>query len=164
MNTSIHPTPEQIIAAFDEILDYVYGRSRGRDYPSKFDKDNAQDWIDLGLTVPIASAVFYHQMSRLHERWLRNFDPKDKANIPQHIGIFEEHILSAIQRVQAGGEPIASWEQSESKWRARIKGFYRKKLWQREMWGPEPGEDGCRAPPRLLAESKPKERKKTCQI
>jgi hypothetical protein len=147
-------TPEAIISAFDEILDYVYGRSRGRDYPSKFDNKTAKEWIEEGLTVPIASAVFYHRMSIMHERWLRQFNPSDKTNIPQHLGLFDENIRSAIARVKCGGAPVEVWELSESRWKARLRGFFSKKLWIEDLWGPSPDKPGCRAPSDLIAEAK----------
>lgn len=154
-------TPESIIGAFDEILDYVFGRSRGRDYPYKTDSEIAQEWIDQGLTLPIACAVFYHQISRLHENWSKQHNHNDRKNIPSTLKFFNDYMLAAIQRVRAGGEPIAVWEQSESQWRARIKSWYAGNgRWLKEMWGPEPGTDGCRAPPRLLLELKPKVKKK----
>lgn len=145
---------DDIISAFDEILDYVYGRSRGRDYPSKFDYKVAQEWIDEGVTLPIACCVFYIRMSIMHERWLRQKDVHDKTNIPQHLGLFDENIRLAITRIKSGGGPIAIWEQSESQWRARIKGFYSNNIWLSDMWGPRPGEEGCRVPLRFMKEKK----------
>ena len=156
----ITTTPDHIIAAFDEILDYVYGRSRGRDYPSKFDKVTAQEWIDEGLTLPIACCVFYTRMSMMHERWLRQRDPHDKTNIPQHIGIFDENIRAAIRRYNAGGEPLAVWEIAESKWRSRLSIWFTQQKWLEDMWGPKPGDEGCRVSTRLLAECIPKEKRR----
>jgi len=154
------PKPDDIIQAFDEILDYVYGRSRGRDYPSKDDPKIAQAWIDEGLTVPIACCVFYQRMSMMHERWLRQNDQNDKTNIPRNIGVFDENIRAAIVRAKAGGESLSMMDIIDSRWRSRLKGFYSaKKYWYPDLWGPEPGQDGCRASPRLIAEINPKEKK-----
>lgn len=150
-------TPQQIIAAFDEILDYVYGRNRGRDYESKDDAKYAQDWIDQGLTIPIASAVFYQRMEMMHERWLRNHDPHSQVNYPAVLKLFHENIFAALNRVKQGGEQLAVWELSESKWKARLNGWYGKKLWNRDMFGPTPDEPDCRCPPRLMAEAKKKD-------
>lgn len=148
--------PADIITAFDEILDYVYGRSRGRDYPSKSDEKTAEEWISAGLTVPIASLIFYQRMSLMHERWLSNFDPHSKINYPALLSVFDENIKAALARVKSGGDPVSVWEQSESQWLARLNGFFSKKLWQAEMWGPSPDDLGCRAPQRLIEEAKKK--------
>lgn len=153
-------TAESIIEAFDEILDYVYGRSRGRDYAAKDDLQYAKDWVERGLTVPIASAIFYHRMSIMHERWCRNRDPNSHENWPAVLKVFDDNILSALNRVAAGGEPIAVWEQSESQWRARIRLFFNKlpkRCWNHDLWGAAPDEPNCRAPTRLIEEAKKKD-------
>jgi hypothetical protein len=148
------PSPEEIIEAFDEILDFVFGRNRGRDYPSKFDESTASDWIERGITIPIASAIFYQRMTMMHERWLHQSNHQDKKNIPQNLGIFDENIRAATERVKAGGKPISTWEQSEYQWKARLKGFFSKKLWNTNLWGPCPDDPDCRAPKRLIDEAK----------
>jgi hypothetical protein len=130
------PEPEEIIAAFDEILDYVYGRSRGRDYPSKFDKKDAETWIEKGLTVPIASAVFYRQMSMMHERWLR-MPPNDRTLIPVHIGYFAENIENALNRIKNGGENSFS-DNVNATWKLRLRGWLKGFPWYENMWGTPP--------------------------
>lgn len=149
--------PEEIVAAFDEILDYVFGRSRGRDYPAKEDIKYATQWLEQGLTLPIACAVFYHRMSAMHDLWLKQINHADNKHIPATLKFFDEAITAGINRHKAGGEPIASWEQSESQWRARLRLFFNRlpnRCWNHDLWGPAPDEDGCRASPRLLAEAK----------
>lgn len=146
--------PDDIITAFDEILDYTFGRSRGRDYPAKEDKKYAKEWLEDGLTMPIACCVFHQKMSQMHDLWMRDHDHTNNKNIPATLKFFDEFIRSALSRVRAGGDPIATWEQSESQWRARLIGFYSKNFWNVDMWGAIPGEDGCRCPPRLIAERK----------
>jgi hypothetical protein len=71
----------QIIEAFDECLEFVYGRQYGRDNPHRSDSQTAARWIDGGLTLPVACFVFYRQMNLLHEKWLRD-DLKDRSHIP----------------------------------------------------------------------------------
>lgn len=147
-------TPLQIIEAFDEILDFVYGRSRGRDYHGKEDLTYATQWVEYGLTVPIASAVFWQRMNIMHERWLRQHDHNDTTNIPRNPGLFDENIRAALARVRAGGEPIEVWEQSESLWKARIRAFLKDPdSWTLyiESWGNPPGQPGSRVSARLLA-------------
>ena len=154
-------TPDDVIKAFDETLDFVFGRSRGRDYPAREDVKFAQEWIDAGLTLTVAYCVFYHRMNIMHEYWLKQIDHRDNKNIPATLKFFDENIQAGIARQKAGGEPIAVWEQSESQWRARIKGFYSQGLWLHDMWGPSPKNPDCRAPSRLLVELEPKVKKKT---
>lgn len=142
--------PEDIIAAFDAALDYIYGRSRGRDYPAKSDLEYAAAWLQEGLTLHVACFVFYHRMSGMHELWLRQKDHRDDKHIPATLKFFDESIRSGIARHKAGGEPIASWEQSESQWIARIKGWIDNGRWLTDAWGSRPFEEGCRAPQRLI--------------
>lgn len=153
MSKKHSPTTVEIIQAFDEILDYIYGRSRGRDYHHKSDPETASRWIKEGITLPIASVVFYQKIVVMHEAWLR-CTLGDREAIPHSLKVCDEAIMAAISRVKAGGEPIAVWEQSQSQWVARARGFITKKLWNRDMWGPTPDEPNCRCPPRLLAEAK----------
>lgn len=145
------PTPAEIIAAFDACLDFIWGRRYGRDYPSKDDEKFAVEWISEGLTVAVACCVFYQRMSMMHERWLRQINHNDKTNIPRNIGVFDENIRAACARIRSDGEPISTWEQSESQWVARMGTWLKGKKWLSDLWGPAPGETGCRVPPRLLA-------------
>lgn len=147
-------SPEQVIAAFDDCLDFIYGRSRGRDYISKEDIKYATEWIEEGLTIHVACFVFYHRMSAMHELWVKQLDPNDNKHIPATLKFFNEAIMDGISRWKRGGEGIAVWEQSESQWKARLNGFYSKNLWNTDLWGPRPGESECRVPPRLLTEVK----------
>lgn len=143
--------PQHIIAAFDEILDYVYGRRYGRDNPHKSDTETAQDWIDGGITLTIATAVFYHRMSQMHERFLRQQDDRDRSNIPGSLKVFDENIESAIRRVKNEGQ-TDPWESVDSRWRMRIGYFLKNRKWLDDLWGPAPDQPGCRAPVRLLGE------------
>lgn len=161
------PSPEDIIAAFDEILDFVFGRSRGRDYPSKHDRTYAEQWLALGITYPIACSVFHHQMNRMHEAWLHNHNARDTKNIPQHMGIFDEHIKSAIERMKRGGESLSVSDVIDGQWRQRIRYWLKKpSMWNeimRNHWGDPPDESTCRAPLYLLVELVPQHWKKTGQ-
>ena len=38
----------------------------------------------------------------------------------------------------------------DSLWEVRCKGFYDRKFWNRDQWGPRPDEPGCKAPKRFL--------------
>jgi hypothetical protein len=142
--------PEQIIAAFDECLDYVYGRQYGRDNAHSSDMATALRWCNMGLTVPISCFVFYRQMNLMHERWLRD-TIKDKSHIPHSLKVFDENIEAAIRRAKGGD--VSSWDLAESQWRARIKGWINNPLrWTENMWGPPPNHPGCRAPASLINE------------
>lgn len=143
--------PEQIIASFDEILDYVYGRRYGRDNPHKSDEQTAHKWIEEGITLAIATAVFYHRMSQMHERFLRQPDDRDRSNIPGSLKVFDENIESAIRRVKNEGQ-ADPWESIDARWRARIGSFLKTSLWHPDLWGPSPDEFGFRGPSRLLTE------------
>lgn len=147
------PTPDQIIAAFDECLDFVYGRRWGRDYRHKSDVETAQRWVAAGITIPIASIVFYQRMTYMHEKWMGNHDLSDRSKIPHSLKLFDENIEAAIRRVAAGGAEVDMWEQAQSQWRARISFWLKKpESWRVEMWGEPPGHSDCRAPHSLLAE------------
>lgn len=147
------PTCEDIIAAFDECLDFVYGRRWGRDNMHKTDMQTAQEWILAGVTVPLATIVFHTQMVRMHERWLHQHDLSDRSNIPGCLKIFDENIESAIRRQLAGGAELDVWEQVDSQWRARVKGWIKNpNAWNIDMWGPLPNANDCRVPKRVIAE------------
>lgn len=136
--------PEQIIAAFDECLDYVYGRRYGRNNPHTSDIATAIRWIAAGLTLPVACFVFYRQMNLMHERWMRD-DLKDRAHIPHSLKVFDEAIDSAIRRARDG--EVSTWDLEDSRWRARLTGWKRKSsFWLEDHWGPPPGSPGCRVP------------------
>jgi hypothetical protein len=141
-------TPERIIAAFDDVLDYVYGHQWGRDNPHASDFATATRWCDLGLTASIACCVFYRQMSLMHERWLRD-EIKNRSNIPHSLKVFNDEIEAAIHRVKHG--ELSTWELSDSLWLARLRGWKKNPdLWPDNMWGPPPGHPQCRAPKRLM--------------
>lgn len=127
--------PYDIIDAFDDCLAYVYGRKYRREYRQKNDPANAQKWIDDGLTLPVACFVFYHQMSRMHERWMRKPE-SDREEIPKGLSIFEEHIKTAIRR--ASGYEVSEDEKSESQWRNRYFGWLKGHAWYENLWGAPP--------------------------
>ena len=144
-------SPSQVIEAFDECLEFVYGRRYGRDNPHRSDQQTAARWIDAGLTLPIACFVFHRQMNILHEKWLRD-DLKDRSHIPHSLKPFDENIESAIRRHTQGD--VTQWDIEESKWRSRIAGWLKKpSLWNQNMWGPSPDNLACRAPKALIREA-----------
>lgn len=148
--------PIDIIKAFDEVLDYVYGRRWGRDYQHKSDEETARSWCAEGLTVPLATMVFFNRMNYMHEKWLRQSNLSDRSNIPHSLKIFDENIHSAIRRAQNGGSEIEPWELIESQWRARVLFWLTEKIWNEDMFGPSPDDSACRTPHRLLIELLPK--------
>ena len=147
--------PYDIIDAFDACLTYVYGRKYKREYPAKNDSKKAAAWIAKGLTVPVATIVFYHQMTRMHERWLRKPE-SDKTEIPGSIGVFDEHLDVAIRR--AHGIELDAMEKADASWRNRFKGWLKGFPWYENLWGSPPlNPDGSiskktRLPQYLLAE------------
>jgi hypothetical protein len=145
------PSPQdQIIAAFDECLEYVFGRQYGRDNPHSSDMQTADSWLASGLTLPVACFVFYRQMNLMHERWLRD-DLHDRSHIPHSLKVFDENIEVAIRRAQDG--EMSTCDVGESQWRARLKGWKRNSgLWNENQWGPPPNVTGCRAPRSLVGE------------
>lgn len=148
------PTADQIIASFDQIVDYVYGRRYGRDNPHITDQKTAETWIEQGLTLPIACAVFMRQLSVMHEHWLRQVDHTDRKNIPTTLKFFDEKIQTAIMKIEQKFENEYIDVEGE-KWRNRIGFWLKGYAWYENLWGPVPGEPGCRAPSRLLAEMLP---------
>ena len=132
--------PYDIIDAFDDCLTYVYGKKYAREYPAKNDSKKAAAWIARGLTVPIATIVFYHQMTRMHERWRRQPE-KDRTEIPGSIGVFDENLEAAILR--ASGVELDFRERADASWRNRFKGWIKGFPWYENMWGMPPlNEDG----------------------
>ncbi|CAM5999264.1 unnamed protein product [Sphagnum balticum] len=147
--------PYDIIDAFDACLTYVYGKKYAREYPAKHDSKNAEEWIKKGLTLPVACFVFYHQMSRMHERWLRRPE-SDRYEIPVGISVFDENLEAAIRR--ASGVELDEAEKSEALWRNRFRGWLKGYPWYENMWGSPPlTEDGsiskkCRIPMHIIEE------------
>ena len=146
-------TAKAVVEAFDEILDYVYGRSRGRDWHHKDDLKTAQEWIDKGLTLPIACVVFHHRMVIMHEAWLRR-PPNDREAVPHSLKFCSEHIDTAIRRSKRGGD-FSQWEQTEMQWRNRIKAWLKGHSWYENLWGAVPGDPYCRVPKSLIRELVP---------
>jgi hypothetical protein len=145
-------TPTQIIEAFDECLEYVYGRSYGRDNPHKSDDETALRWIDAGLTLHVACFVFYRQMNIMHELWTRD-NLRDRSHIPHSLKVFDENIEAGIRRHKGGGDWSAS-DMVDSLWRARLRVWTESpSWWNHDMWGPPPGTPGCRAPRAVIAEA-----------
>lgn len=148
MNSEV--TPNAIIQAFDDCLEYVWSRNYGRDNPQKTDHETAQRWINEGLTNFGATIVFYEQMVRMHERWLRH-DAASREDIPKAIKIFEENIQTMIYKLKHGAPEV--WEVELSKWLARCRGWMKApELWNTDMWGPAPNENGTRAPKNILVD------------
>lgn len=144
--------PEEIVSAFDECREYVFGRSLGRDNPHASDITAAKKWIAMGLTLPIAVIVFHEQMTWMHEKFLRFGGAKDRSYLPAALKVFDENIETAIRKVMNGGH-FDIWENEVVKWRARCKAWKKHpELWRFEDWGPEPLKRGCRVPRDVLME------------
>src|SRR5690348_1460581 len=151
MLDSSTPLPLSIVQAFDQCLDYTFGRSLGRDNPHKSDISTAVRWIDEGADLVLCVMVFTQQMAWMHEKYLRSGHLHDRSFIPHSLKVFDENIAAAIRVMKAGGT-----DESEivySQWRARVKGWKKNAdLWRTEHWGPAPGSYGCRVPKSILAE------------
>jgi len=147
-------TPDDIIRAFDDCLDYIFGRALGRDNPHATDAATARKWLADGLTLVIAVIVFHEQMNWMHEKFLRFGNAKDRSYLPSALKVFNDNIETAIRRHQNGGQ-LDEWDRRDSQWRARVKGWARNpRLWRQDMWGPPPGQPGCRLPRSVLVELK----------
>lgn len=148
--------PQKIIEAFDQCLIYVFGQAFARENPHKSDMEIATIWTQSGLSIVLATMVFYDRMNYMHERYLKSGHLKDRQFIPHSLKIFSENIESAIRRQTGDGE-FDLWEREISKWRSRCNGWLKNKaLWRTEMWGPEPFSSGCRAPHLILRALKKK--------
>lgn len=143
--------PQKIIEAFDECLTYIFGPSFARDNPHKSDMETAKRWAKDGLSVIVATMVFYDRMTYLHERFLRVQDKRDRSLIPHSLKLFDENIEAALRRQK--GETVDLWEAELSRWRARCKFWVKNHLsWRESMWGPAPFENGTRVPGAILRE------------
>lgn len=146
-------TPEEIIETFDRCLIYIYGQRYARENPHKLDKELAKKWIDEGCDLFLATISFVGGMNRMHEQSLhhRPGTPEERKFVPTSLAAFNDNIHAAIRRHVSEGE-ISSWDSTESQWRARLSVYKRTGQWIENMWGPEPGQPGCRAPQRLIDE------------
>jgi hypothetical protein len=143
------PTPQSIIAAFDEVLEYTWGRQYGRDNPFREDAETAAAWIEQGVTLTVATIVFHEQMTRMHEKSVRQNDLR--AFLPRALKVFDENIAAAIRR-QSGGE-VSMWDIEESRWRSRLLAYRKNpESWNVEQWGYTPLSAYCSAPKRLIRE------------
>jgi hypothetical protein len=144
--------PDDLIKAFDGVREYVFGYGLGRDNPHKDDKKTAETWIAEGATLLVAIMVFYEQMSWMHEKFLRFGNAKDRSYLPASLKVFNENIEAALRRQKSGGQTDET-EKAYSLWRSRCKGWLKdKRLWQINMWGPEPFQEGNRVPKSILQE------------
>jgi hypothetical protein len=147
-------TPNEVIEAFDECLDYMFGRKLGRDNPHASDAATARKWIADGVTLVLATMIFAEQMSWMHEKFLRFGDAKDRKYLPSSLKVFDENMATAIRRQRNGGQ-TNDWELSDGRWRCRVRGWQRKpNLWLHDFWGPAPFEPGCWVPGYILREFK----------
>lgn len=148
--------PDDLVKAFDECREYIFGYGLGRDNPNKDDKATATKWVEQGLSLVVAVMVFYEQMTWMHEKFLRFGNGKDRQYLPASLKVFDENIEAAIRRAKNGGQ-TEFWEGEISKWRARCKGWLKDKaLWRENMWGVEPFKEGNRIPRQVLDEIKQK--------
>lgn len=148
--------PDDIVKAFDECREYIFGYGLGRDNPHKEDKATADRWIKDGLNLVVAVMVFYEQMNWMHEKFLMFGNGKDRKYLPASLKVFDENIEVAIRRSKNGGQ-TEFWEAEICKWRARCKGWLKdRRLWQENMWGSQPFEAGNRVPKLVLEEIKQK--------
>lgn len=144
--------PKELIKAFDECRDYIFGYSLGRDNPHKDDEATAEHWITAGVTLVVAVMVFFEQMSWMHEKFLRFGGAKDRSYLPASLKVFDDNIAAAIRRSNGGGQS-EPWENNIAQWRSRCKAWQRNKSsWISNHWGSEPFEDGCRVPKEILTE------------
>lgn len=142
--------PEDVISAFDEVREFIFGHSLGRDNPHASDMATAKRWIGEGLTFVTAVIVFFEQMSWMHEKFLRFGGSKDRSYLPASLKVFDENIDNAIRRSKSGGQS-EFWENEISRWRSRCKTWLKKPhLWNTDQWGPHPFESGCRVPKEIL--------------
>lgn len=142
---------DQIIKAFDQCLDYTFGRSLGRDNPHKSDAETAEHWISEGADLVLCVMVFTRQMGWMHEKYLRSGHLRDRAMIPHSLKVFHDNVLAAVRLAKSGGVDEA--ERVYSLWRSRVKGWQKNPaLWRIEQWGPTPIERGCRVPKSVMAE------------
>lgn len=77
---------------------------------------------------------------------------------PAHVATWiNRHGWEAVYDSRSGVEPGPAngdgglTDGAGEPWRARLIGYREREIWM-DMWGPEPGRSGCRAPPSLLAE------------
>lgn len=142
-------TAETIIALFDRTLTRIFGQRYAREVPNKTDMATASQWLEIGCDEYIATIVFWDRMSMMHERHLRAHDERDRQNVPGALKVFTDNIESALRSNGGGG--VDMWELAQAQWVARLSGYKKNpKLWCTEMWGPPPGQPGCRVPKRLL--------------
>lgn len=143
---------EDIIKAFDECREYVFGYAWGRDNPHSSDKGTATEWLTKGLTFVVAVMVFYEQMNWMHEKFLRYGNAKERSYLPASLKVFNDNIETAIRRSKDGGQ-VDQMDKVMSSWRSRCKAWFKNPaLWRVEMWGPEPFKEGSRVPQLILNE------------
>lgn len=148
--------PEDIVKAFDECREYIFGYGLGRDNPHVSDNGTAERWVKEGLNLVVAVMVFYEQMNWMHEKFLRFGNGKDRQYLPASLKVFDENIEAAIRRSKGGGQS-EFWENGLSQWRSRCRGWLKdKSLWRENMWGAPPFENGTRVPKSVLDELKQK--------
>lgn len=143
---------EDVIGAFDDCRELIFGIALGRDNPYREDKATAQKWIDGGLTFVVAVCVFFEQMSWMHEKFLRYGQAKERSYLPASLKVFDENIEAAIRKQKGGGQ-TEFWETEISRWRSRCRGWKRNpQLWNSNQWGPAPFEAGSRIPKAVMEE------------
>lgn len=119
----------------------------------------------------VAAVVFRQGLA-----WMMKATGKAEASCRAQLGKWKKaigaaaliEVLGAAQRegpidamawlekavsARTGGSPRKPWEKppqdalpTEEPWEARMNGWREKRFWMPSMWGPPPGESGCRVP------------------
>lgn len=149
-----------IIRAFDDARAEVFGPELRRPWPTSNDAVTAKRWIEAGATLELVTGVF----QAMNLRW-----KAEDREPPGSLKAFEAWVAAAIREGKApmaepkpnggtrsqqrqGNTAEYNPDQTEQRWRDRVRRFCGGGAWLEDQWGPEPTAKDTHVPAGILAE------------
>lgn len=102
--------------------------------------DIERQWREAGATVALVERIVKAKAEAMQAG--------GEGRMPS-VKYFTEPIIEAARRERA---EATAGDREAMQWRARLDGWRSDRTWFANLWGPKPGEPGCRVPAALLVE------------
>jgi hypothetical protein len=132
----------ELIAIFDRVQVQVFA-GLARQQPTGKDMVTATRWLEAGLTLEAAPALFEAIFRSLQERG---------KQVPKSLVFVDSEVMAFVsERKVAKGDPREYFGTDRAgqlleEWYWRLQRYHARNKWDEDQWGPRPGETGCRVP------------------